>query len=91
MREEIKYMRMAVMNTSGKEQEKCIRILGMLERRYKAVRVLNAILKGITYIAGALFFLGATTLDSDSYIPYIVTVISTLWIAGYMLFKKIYV
>ena len=86
MRKEINYMRMAVMNTVGAEQEVCISILRKLERKYKTKRNLNkiriALLKAITYLAVFLFIFGACLADSANIaIPVILMVVSGLWLA----------
>lgn len=86
MRKEINYMRMAVMNTEGTEQEMCISILNALERKRKARRRLNKIrvstLKAITWMAGFTFFFGICLLDSENIIiPVAVTLASGLWLA----------
>lgn len=86
MRKEIDYMRMAVMNTEGEEQEVCVSILRKLERKYKARRKFNririAVLKTLTLIAMILFIAGIFSLDSvDATIPVIVTIVSGLWLA----------
>lgn len=81
MRKEIRYMRMAVMNTAGAEQELCISILKKLERARKLNKIRIAILKAITWIAGILFIIGACSLDSaDITIPVILTVASGSWL-----------
>lgn len=82
MRKEINYMRMAVMNTAGAEQQVCISILKKLERARKLNKIRIAILKAITWIAGILFIIGACSLDSaDITIPVILTVASGSWLA----------
>lgn len=86
MRKEINYMKMAVMNTEGEEQEACIRILNELERKRKVRRILNkiriAMLKAITCIAGFIFLLGVCLLDGENIIiPVAVTFASGLWLA----------
>lgn len=81
MRKEINYMRMAVMNTAGAEQELCISILKALEQKRKLHKIRIAILNAITWIAGILFIIGACSLDSaDITIPVILTVASGLWL-----------
>lgn len=81
MRKEIRYMRMAVMNTVGEEQEVCINILKALEQKRKLRKIRIAVLKVITWIAGILFFLGICSLDMESLpIPVIVIVASGLWL-----------
>ena len=86
MRKEINYMKMAVINTEGEEQEVCMSILRMLEnkrrarKRYNRIRI--AVLKTITWIAGSLLFIGVLSLDSESLpIPVAVIIASGLWIA----------
>ena len=82
MRKEIRYMRMAVMNTAGAEQELCISILKALEQKRKLHKIRIAILKAITWIAGILFIIGACSLDSaDITIPVILTVCGGSWLA----------
>ena len=82
MRKEIRYMRMAVRNTAGEEQQVCISILKKLERARKLHKIRIAILKAITWIAGILFIIGACSLDSaDITIPVILTVASGSWLA----------
>lgn len=82
MRKEINYMRMAVMNTAGAEQEMCISILKELKKSRKLNKIRIAILKAITYVAGFLFLIGACSLDSaDITIPVILIVVSGLWLA----------
>ena len=82
MRKEINYMKMAVMNTAGEEQQVCISILKKLERARKLNKIRIAILKAITWIAGILFIIGACSLDSaDITIPVILTVASGSWLA----------
>ena len=82
MRKEIRYMRMAVRNTAGEEQQVCISILKKLERARKLNKIRIAILKAITWIAGILFIIGACSLDStDITIPVILTVASGSWLA----------
>ena len=86
MRKEINYMRMAVMNTAGAEQEMCINVLNLLERKYKAKRKLNKIrlptLKAITCIAGFLFGIGLMTCgDAYTNIPVILMLASGSWLA----------
>ena len=81
MRKEIRYMRMAVMNTAGAEQELCISILKALEQTRKLHKIRIAILKAITWIAGILFIIGACALDSeDITIPVMVMLASGLWL-----------
>ena len=81
MRKEIRYMRMAVMNTAGAEQELCISILKALEQKRKLHKIRIAILKAITWIAGILFIIGACALDSeDITIPVMVMLASGLWL-----------
>ena len=81
MRKEINYMRMAVMNTSGAEQELCISILKALEQKRKLHKIRIAMLKAITWIAGILFIIGACSLDSeDITIPVMVMLASGLWL-----------
>lgn len=82
MRSEINYMKMAVMNTAGAEQQVCISILKKLENLRKIRKIRIAILKVITLIAGFLFLIGACSLDSaDITIPVILIVVSVLWLA----------
>ena len=82
MRKEINYMKMAVMNTAGAEQEVCISILKALEQKIKLHKIRIAMLKAITYGAGFLFLIGACSLDSaDITIPVILIVVSVLWLA----------
>lgn len=82
MRKEINYMRMAVMNTAGAEQQVCISILKALEQKRKLHKIRIAMLKAITWIAGILFIIGACSLDSaDITIPVILTVASGSWLA----------
>ena len=82
MRKEINYMRMAVMNTAGAEQEMCISILKKLESLRKVRKIRIALLKAITWIAGVLFLIGACSLDSaDITIPVILIVASGSWLA----------
>ena len=81
MRKEINYMRMAVMNTAGAEQEVCVSILKKLEtaRKLNSFRIVT--LKVITAIAGILFILGILTFDSaDAVISTIITLASGLWL-----------
>ena len=81
MRKEINYMKMAVMNTAGAEQQVCISILRKLENLRKIRKIRIAILKTITWIAGFSFFFGACALDSvDITIPVILTVAGGLWL-----------
>ena len=81
MRKEISYMRMAVMNTAGAEQEMCISILKSLKKARKLNKIRIAMLKAITWIAGFSFFFGACALDSvDITIPVILTVAGGLWL-----------
>ena len=81
MRKEINYMRMAVMNTAGAEQELCISILKALEQKRKLHKIRIAMLKAITWIAGILFIIGACSLDSeDITIPVMVMLASGLWL-----------
>jgi hypothetical protein len=81
MRKEIRYMRMAVMNTAGEEQEVCMSILKALEQKRKLRRIRIAILKAITWIAGILFFIGILSLDMEHLpIPAIVIIASGLWL-----------
>lgn len=82
MKKEISYMKMAVRNTAGEEQQVCISILKKLERARKLNKIRIAILKAITWIAGILFIIGACSLDSaDITIPVILTVASGSWLA----------
>ena len=82
MRKEINYMRMAVMNTAGAEQELCISILKALEQKRKLHKIRIAILKAITWIAGILFIISVCALDSeDITIPVMVMLASGLWLA----------
>ena len=81
MRKEINYMRMAVMNTAGAEQEVCVSILKKLETARKLNRFRIVTLKVITAIAGILFILGILTFDSaDAVISTIITLASGLWL-----------
>lgn len=81
MRKEINYMRMAVMNTAGAEQELCISILKALEQKRKLHKIRIAILKAITWIAGILFIISVCALDSeDITIPVMVMLASGLWL-----------
>ena len=81
MRKEINYMRMAVMNTAGAEQEVCVSILKKLETARKLNRFRIVTLKVITAIAGILFILGILTFDSaDAVISTIITLASCLWL-----------
>ena len=82
MKKEISYMKMAVRNTAGEEQQVCISILKKLERARKLNKIRIAILKAITWIAGILFIIGACSLDSaDITIPVILTVGGGSWLA----------
>ena len=82
MRKEIRYMRMAVRNTAGEEQQVCISILKKLERAKKLHKIRIAILKAITWIAGILFIISVCALDSaDITIPVILTVGGGSWLA----------
>jgi hypothetical protein len=81
MRKEINYMRMAVMNTAGAEQQVCISILKKLERARKLNKIRIAILKAITWIASFLFIISVCALDSeDITIPVMVMLASGLWL-----------
>jgi hypothetical protein len=81
MRKEIRYMRMAVMNTAGAEQELCISILKALEQKRKLHKIRIAILKAITWIASFLFIISVCALDSaDITIPVMVMLASGLWL-----------
>ena len=81
MRKEISYMRMAVMNTAGAEQEMCISILKSLKKARKLNKIRITILKAITWIAGFSFFFGACALDSvDITIPVILMVAGGSWL-----------
>lgn len=81
MRKEINYMRMAVMNTAGAEQEVCVSILKKLETARNLNRFRIVTLKVITAIAGILFILGILTFDSaDAVISTIITLASGLWL-----------
>ena len=83
MRKEIRYMRMAVMNTAGAEQELCISILKALEQKRKLLKIKNAILKFITTIALFVFFFAGCALDSElCLVPAIVIMlVSGSWLA----------
>jgi hypothetical protein len=82
MKKEINYMKMAVRDTAGEEQQVCISILKALEQNRKLHKIRIAILKAITWIAGILFIIGACSLDSaDITIPVILTVASGSWLA----------
>ena len=82
MRREINYMKMAVMNTAGAEQQVCMSILKKLENLRKIRKIRIAILKAITLIAGFLFVLGIFTFGStDSNIPVIIMLASGSWLA----------
>ena len=81
MRKEIRYMKMAVMNTAGEEQEVCMSILKALEQKRKLRRIRIAVLKVITWIAGVFFFVSILALDMESLpIPVTVTVASGIWL-----------
>lgn len=82
MKKEINYMRVAVMNTAGEEQEVCVSILKSLEKVKRLNRIRILTLKAITVIAGILFSLGILTFDSaDPVISTIITLASGSWLA----------
>ena len=81
----IEYMRMAVINTSGKEQEKCMRILRILERKKSAK---NTVLKSITTIAVSVFLLSIMAMDSESNLPFYAGMISGLWLILFVIANK---
>ena len=82
MRKEINYMKMAVMNTAGAEQEVCMSILRKLENLRKVRKIRIALLKAITWIAGILFILSILTFDSaDTSISAIIMLASGSWLA----------
>lgn len=82
MRKEINYMKMAVMNTAGAEQEVCISILKKLESLRKVRKIRIALLKAITCIAGFLFGIGLMTCgDAYTNIPVILMLASGSWLA----------
>ena len=81
MRKEINYMKMAVMNTSGAEQEVCISILKKLESLRKVRKIRIALLIAITWIAGVLFAIGIFTYDSSDTIATTIMLASGSWLA----------
>ena len=81
----IEYMRMEVMNTSGKEQEKCIRILKILEKKRNRK---NVILKAITTVSAIVFLASVMFIDSESCIPYYTASISLLWLILFVIANK---
>ena len=82
MKKEINYMKMAVMNTAGAEQQVCMSILRKLENLRKIRKIRIAILKVITLIAGFLFALSILIFDNaDTNIHAIVMLASGSWLA----------
>lgn len=81
MKKEINYMKMAVMNTAGAEQEVCISILKKLESLRKVRKIRIALLKAITWIAGVLFAIGIFTYDSSDTIATTIMLASGSWLA----------
>ena len=81
MKSLINYMRMAVMNTEGKEQEKCLAILRILERKAKRRRIakkVNTVLYyALTVIALALLFVGVATIRED-FVPSFIMISGSL-------------
>lgn len=48
----------------------------------------NRILKSITGIMAVLFILAASSLDSDTYIPYIICAVSEVWFILFLLANR---
>lgn len=88
MTELIEYMKMCAMNTSGSEQDKCMKILRILEKR-RCMK--NAVLKTITIISAIVFVLSVIALDSESYVPFYTALVSGLWLLLFAIANQKYV
>ena len=76
MTELIEYMRMSVMNTDGEEQDKCMRILKILERKAK---IKNFILSIVTIISANVFLWSVITRSAGN-IQIYTALISGAWL-----------
>ena len=78
MKSLIDYMRLCVMNTQGAEQEKCIEILNILEKKRNRK---NTILKAITAIFAIVFWISLIAFAfTGSQLSFIAMVVGYLWL-----------
>ena len=74
----IDYMRLCVMNTQGAEQDKCIEILNILEKKRNRK---NTILKAITAIVAIVFWISLIVFAfTGNSLSFIAMIVGYLWL-----------